>query len=453
LVSAADRAIGKAEALQANFPGAHSLDRILRRQEATASCMVEGIECDLEDLLAVEETQDGSASVAARQVRDYALALDQWIPVAQDKGHAVITQDLISALHRQVMRDDDAYKDTPGRLRDRVVWIGGGASIAYSTFNPQPPAQVPKCLGEVIDYMQCDGMQVMTQGLLTRMAVAHAMFEAVHPFRDGNGRVGRLLLPLMMAAEGTVPLYLSPYIEAHKGTYYEALKAAQQRLEWDPIVGFMADAMVGTVAELVATRTALADLAQIWQTRRPFRQGSASFRALGLLPHYPVLTVNRLAEALVSSRSFSICQSAGDIPSWNSGLMWFRARPIRCAPHGGQRRSSSTAAHRLTSGWVVSQARISSPLAPTDGAQKSVCHCSERPWAVSISRVSDPPNSSRHVEIRTMRASVCAKISFKEATAVGQSSVAQHLPRGVNQRTHGASGFSSARAARFHGES
>ncbi len=298
LISAADRAIGKAEALQANFPGAHSLDGILRRQEATASCMVEGIECDLEDLLTIEETQDGSASGAARQVRDYALALDQWIPVAQDRGHAVFTQDLISALHRQVMRDDDAYKDTPGRLRDRVVWIGGGASIAYSTFNPPPPAQVPKCLGEVIDYMQCDGMQVMTQGLLTWMAVAHAMFEAVHPFRDGNGRVGRLLLPLMMAAEGTVPLYLSPYIEAHKGAYHDALKAAQQRLEWDPIVGFMADAVVGTVAELLATRTALADLAQIWQTRRPFRQGSASLRALGLLPHYPVLTVNRLAEAL-----------------------------------------------------------------------------------------------------------------------------------------------------------
>lgn len=297
-VSAAATALGKAEALASDLKDPYMVSRILVRQEAVASSSIEGTNSTLDELLTVEETQDGSASVAARQVRDYALALDQWIPVAQDKGHAVFTQDLISALHRQVMRDGDAYKDTPGRLRDRVVWIGGGASIAYSTFNPPPPAQVPKCLGEVIDYMQCDGMQVMTQGLLTRMAVAHAMFEAVHPFRDGNGRVGRLLLPLMMAAEGTLPLYLSPYIEAHKGTYYDALKAAQQRLEWDPIVGFMADAVVGTVAELLATRTALADLAQIWQTRRPFRQGSASLRALGLLPHYPVLTVNRLAEAL-----------------------------------------------------------------------------------------------------------------------------------------------------------
>ena len=75
-------------------------------------------------------------------------------------------------------------------------------------------------------YMRCEGMQAMCQSFIVRMAVAHAHFEAVHSFRDGNGRVGRLLLPLTMAAEGMMPIYLSPYIEAHKTAYYESLKAA-----------------------------------------------------------------------------------------------------------------------------------------------------------------------------------------------------------------------------------
>lgn len=123
------------------------------------------------------------------------------------------------------------------------------------------------------------------------MAVAHSHFEAVHPFRDGNGRVGRLLLPLMMAAEGNAPLYLSPYIEANKPAYYAALKASQQRHDWQAMIGFVANAVTGTVSELLATRRALAELAGEWKSRR-------AFRALGLLSDYPMITIGRLASEL-----------------------------------------------------------------------------------------------------------------------------------------------------------
>ncbi len=138
----------------------------------------------------------------------------------------------------------------------------------------------------------------MTQSLIARMAIGHAHFEAVHPFRDGNGRVGRLLLPLMMAAEGRTPLYLAPYIEAHKSAYGASLKAAQQRLDWAEAIGFMARAVSGTVSELLSTRAALQALSSLWRTRRKFRVGSAALRAIALLPHYPVLTVARLAVLL-----------------------------------------------------------------------------------------------------------------------------------------------------------
>ncbi|XSC48350.1 Fic family protein [Bradyrhizobium sp. RDT10] len=157
---------------------------------------------------------------------------------------------------------------------------------------------MPACLAQTVDYLRNEGMQQMTQGFITRMAIAHAHFEAVHPFRDGNGRVGRLLLPLMMAAEKHVPLYLSPYIEAKKGAYYASLKDAQQRLDWQPIIIFMAEAVTGTVEELMKTRSALSELSELWRGRRKFRKGSAAARALDELPHYPVLTAKRLGELL-----------------------------------------------------------------------------------------------------------------------------------------------------------
>ncbi|MEI8396519.1 MAG: Fic family protein [Rhodospirillaceae bacterium] len=307
----AQAAMVRADVLAATLPDPWLVSRVLTRREAVASSSIEGTNSTLDELLTVEETADDAATDAARQVRDYALALDTLLPEARAQGPSLFTMELVCRLHRLVMADDPDYSDVPGEFRRRVVWIGG-RDIAYSTFNPPPPDDVPSCLEETMDYMRCSGMQAVTQSLLTRMAVAHAHFEAVHPFRDGNGRVGRLLLPLSMAADSHIPLYLSPYIDAHRNAYNDALKAAQQRLELAAIVAFMADAVVGTVDELQATATALTALQALWRQRRKFRGGSTALRALAMLPHYPVVTVSRLSAVLgVSFHSAS--QAVGSL--------------------------------------------------------------------------------------------------------------------------------------------
>lgn len=294
----ADAALVRVETLAAELKDPYLISRILPRREAVSSSAIEGTNSTLDELLSGEESEDSQQGEAAVQVRDYALALDDFLPRAKKEKLEIFTSGLVQELHRAVMRGDAEYKDQPGDLRQIVVWIGGRGDIAYSTYNPTPPADIAPCLEDTMKYMRCEGMQAMYQSFIVRMAIAHAHFEAVHPFRDGNGRVGRLLLPLMMAAEGMMPIYLSPYIEAHKTAYYESLKAAQQRLEWFEAVGFMADAIVGTTGELLKTRDALSALGNLWRERRKFRQGSASLRALDVLPHYPVLTVKRLASLL-----------------------------------------------------------------------------------------------------------------------------------------------------------
>jgi Fic family protein len=285
------------QTLSAELKDPYLISRILPRREALSSSAIEGTNSTLDELLSVEETDEAEASDAALQVRDYALALDALVPYARDRKNTIFNIELVQELHRTVMRGDKEYEDVPGEFRSRVVWIGG-AAIAYSTYNPAPPEDIVYCLEETMVYMRCEGMQAMRQDLIVRMAIAHAHFESVHPFRDGNGRVGRLLLPLMMAAEGHVPLYLSPYIETHKGQYYASLKAAQQRLAWHEAVGFIADSILATENELTVTRKALSKLREMWQARRKFRAGLAALNALYLLPHYPVLTIGRLAKLL-----------------------------------------------------------------------------------------------------------------------------------------------------------
>lgn len=299
-----DRALtmlGRVQALAEQVPDPYIISRTLSRREAVDSSAIEGTNSTLNELLTVEEYDD-EAQGAAGQVRDYALTLDRLLPRAAREGSDVFTVELIQELHREAMRHDPDYDAVPGEFKTVVNWIGGTGHIATSTYNPAPPDKVIPCLKQTAAYMRCEGMQALTQSLITRMAIAHAHFEAIHPFSDGNGRVGRLLLPMMMAAEGHVPLYLAPYIAANRAGYYDGLKAAQQRLEWAPLVGYLSDAVSGTVEELFATRAALQALASEWRERRKFRAGSASLRALDLLIDYPVVTLKRLADKLNVSR-------------------------------------------------------------------------------------------------------------------------------------------------------
>lgn len=299
-----DRALtmlGRAQALAKQVPDPYVISRTLSRREAVDSSAIEGTNSTLNELLTVEE-HDDEAQGAAGQVRDYALTLDLLLPRAAREGSDIFTIELIQELHREAMRHDPDYDAVPGEFKTVVNWIGRTGHIATSTYNPAPPDEVIPCLQQTAAYMRCEGMQALTQSLITRMAIAHAHFEAIHPYSDGNGRVGRLLLPMMMAAEGHVPLYLAPYIAANRAGYYDGLKAAQQRLEWAPLVGYLSDAVSGTVEELFATRAALEALASEWRERRKFRAGSASLRALDLLIDYPVITLKRLADKLDVSR-------------------------------------------------------------------------------------------------------------------------------------------------------
>jgi Fic family protein len=153
-------------------------------------------------------------------------------------------------------------------------------------------------MADQIAYLRCEGMQHINQSIIVQMAVAHAHFEAVHPFPDGNGRTGRLLLPLMLRAAHHTPLYLAPYIAAFKTDYYEALRAAQQRLDYKPLIAHLSVAIISSVDDAETAIRRLEALREEWAIRRTFRKKSAAQRMLDHLAWHPVATTKTVQRLL-----------------------------------------------------------------------------------------------------------------------------------------------------------
>jgi Fic family protein len=184
-----------------------------------------------------------------------------------------------------------------------VVQIGSFGRKEDSLYNPAPPAHVERCLKDVLDWMSDEsilqlGDAGMGMVLPIRMAVGHSHFEAVHPFSDGNGRVGRMLWALQMVAAGRLPLYLSSYVETERTEYGEALQEAQKRLSYRRIIDLICRAIIASTEEETVTLQTLQSLPELWQERGRFRSESAAARALELLLRMPVLTVRLLADEL-----------------------------------------------------------------------------------------------------------------------------------------------------------
>jgi Fic family protein len=300
--------IGKADALASTNRHHFFLSRILVRQEAVASSAIEGTYSTLDHLLEVEAEDPAVQKQAdhdAKQVRSYALALERALGDVERNRYDALHVGMIRDLQREVMKDNPEYQKkylnlSPGQFRPLhvIVHIGGGQDIARSIYNPPPSDYVPTCMDEHIAYLRCSGLQQLNQSIVTRMAIAHAHFEAVHPFPDGNGRTGRLLLPLMLAADGHTPLYIAPHIAAFKAEYINGLRAAQQRLDYAPLIEMLSNAIITAVDRAMDAHRELIGLLEDWHRRQKWRKNSTQLKSLDFLLGQPVVKIKGLAASL-----------------------------------------------------------------------------------------------------------------------------------------------------------
>jgi len=298
----AHQALGRLQSALQHIPNADMVTRTLARREAVMSSQIEGTKSDLHQLLTYEATHGtGGIPADVRVTERYVQALQRGLDRIRAGGRAALNLALIHELHAVLMQDE-ATGFPVGAYREDQVWIGSTPRIEDATFVPAPPAQVQGCMDElersILQYAPREDEQTALN-ILAQLAIAHAQFEAIHPYHDGNGRTGRLLMPLMLAAEGYPPLYLSGALLRAKKEYYEALANVELRGEWGPWRGLLAQAVVESCDESISITEDLLALAQRWeQDLGKYRADSATRRLPRFLIGHPVLSVQQAATGL-----------------------------------------------------------------------------------------------------------------------------------------------------------
>lgn len=298
----AGKALDLLKELSCRLPNPDLITRTADRREAVRSSQIEGTRASMNDLLAYEATGSDEGLPADVQVtHNYVVALDHGLREVRAHGATVLDCGLIRELHARLMDAVD-YPGEPGRFRDSQNWIGGH-TIYQARFVPPPPDRVAASMAE-LGLLLCDTATEQDQAVLSivaRMAIAHAQFETIHPFVDGNGRVGRILLPLMLAAEGYPPVYLAGYLKDNQRDYYDALLGVQLREKWSEWVRFFAVGVEAAAHESMTTALALEGILKAWTGRVAgigLRADSVLYRFPELLIGMPVLTAHRAKDAL-----------------------------------------------------------------------------------------------------------------------------------------------------------
>ena len=296
LLERATLAIGRLDSISTLLPDPHLFLYSYVRREAVLSSQIEGTQSSLSDLLLFElEEAPGVPFDDVVEVSNYISALEHGMTRLHE-GFPLSNR-LLREMHAALMSKGRGSEKQPGEFRRSQNWIGG-TRPGNAHFVPPPPEEVEDCMGALERFLHED-----TSGLpiLIKAALAHVQFETIHPFLDGNGRVGRLLIALLLHHGGllTQPLlYLSLYLKEHRSVYYEHLDRVRHDGDWEAWVDFFLEGVEQTARSAVQTARRLVDLFDA-DTRRVQQTGRAAanaLRVLAALRQRPALTLKHLCE-------------------------------------------------------------------------------------------------------------------------------------------------------------
>lgn len=252
-------ALGRLDSISTFLPDISLFLYMYVRKEAVLSSMIEGTQSSLSDLLLFElDMEPGVPLDDVREVSNYVAALDYGLKRLAE-GFPLSLR-LIKEMHNILLHKGRGSNQTPGEFRKTQNWIGG-TRPGNAAFVPPPADKVMKCMGELELFLH-DRPQP-TPALL-KAALAHVQFETIHPFLDGNGRLGRLLITLLLCEQKVLRepmLYLSLYFKTHRQYYYELLNGVRLSGDWEAWLNFFAEAVIVTATQAVDTARQLIDLA------------------------------------------------------------------------------------------------------------------------------------------------------------------------------------------------
>lgn len=266
LLSRADAAVSELSGLGRFLPNPHLLIAPYVRREAVLSSRIEGTRASLSDLL-LDEVSAGAArgdEADVREVRNYVTALEYGIKRLKNLP---LSLRLVRELHGKLMAGVRGNSATPGAFRRSQNWIGPtGSTPSTATYVPPPPAQ----MGDALARWERSLHQRDEYPDLVQCALMHEQFEAIHPFLDGNGRVGRLLITLFLIERKRLAqplLYLSAYIEAHREEYYRLLQRCRTHCDWPAWLRFFLTGVTETATDAIHRAGNLMALRETWRRR------------------------------------------------------------------------------------------------------------------------------------------------------------------------------------------
>lgn len=299
LLSQADRALGRLDGSIQTLPHPDLFVFMYVRKEAVLSSQIEGTQSSLQDVLAAEaqilspdRPQDVDEVVNYVRAMNYGLQRLPQLPVSAR---------LIREIHAELLQGVRGSHLTPGEVRTSQNWIGaGGCTLNEATFVPPPPHEVAQHLSDLERFLH-SGAQLP---MLIRIGLAHAQFETIHPFLDGNGRVGRLLIAFLLCEQEILlkpVLYLSHYFKKHRQEYYEQLQSVRDNGTWEDWLMFFLRGVVEVSKQ--ATETArrilmLRESHRLTITDQFGRAAGNGHRVLEHLYEHPILSVNEVQELI-----------------------------------------------------------------------------------------------------------------------------------------------------------
>ncbi|MBN2562276.1 MAG: Fic family protein [Phycisphaerae bacterium] len=298
LLEKANRALGKLDGLSAILPDTDIFLYMYVRKEAVLSSQIEGTQSSLSDLLLFESAAAPGVPLRdVQEVSNYVAALQHGL--RRMKGGFPLSLRLLREIHGVLLSKGRGSDKAPGEFRRSQNWIGG-TRPGNARFVPPPPEHIMDCMGALEKFLHNQPVATPT---LVKAALAHVQFETIHPFLDGNGRLGRLLITLILCAEKALDeplLYLSLYFKQNRPLYYDLLQRVRNEGGWREWIGFFLEGVAETGEQAGQTARKLlslfgADRERIQTLGRP---AASALRVHQHLERRPITTVQAAARAL-----------------------------------------------------------------------------------------------------------------------------------------------------------
>src|SRR3990172_9443785 len=275
LLSRADQSVGRLDGVTQTLPNPDLFVAMYVRREAVLSSQIEGTQSSLDDVLAFElDPRSKDLPRDVEEVVNYVRAMNYGL---RRLASLPLSLRLIREIHAELLHRVRSADRRPGEFRVSQNWIGpGSVPLSQATFVPPPAADMLRSLDNFERFLH----EEREMPVLIHAGLAHAQFETIHPFLDGNGRVGRLLITFLLCHRGVLHrplLYLSYYLKRHRAEYYDRLMAVREEGNWEGWLSFFLRGAAETAAEAVSTARAIVRLREehraLVQGRSPARSG------------------------------------------------------------------------------------------------------------------------------------------------------------------------------------